>query len=101
MLQILVSDFEIFYPRTSREFGWGFAWSEGLRELAQTVASKSKAETGEEKSRMLVVENNGEMASYLLWFAPKYQQFLDGRWARSASVLGNYKNLINKIAWNK
>jgi hypothetical protein len=85
-------------PRTSREFGWGFAWSEGLRELAQTVASKSKAETGEEKSRMLVVENNGEMASYLLWFAPKYQQFLDGRWARSASVLGNYKSLINKMS---
>lgn len=81
--------------RTSREFGWGFVWSEGLRDLAKQVADRggvlAKPVPLPERDRMLVVENGGEMASYLIWFAPQYSQFLDARWSRSASVLADYR----------
>ena len=81
--------------RTSREFGWGFVWSEGLRDLAKEVAERggiqAKTPALADKERMLVIENSGEMASYLVWFAPQYAQFLDARWARSAAVLADYR----------
>ena len=83
--------------KTSREFGWGFVWAEGMRDLAKEVAVRGgqieKALPLVEREKMLVVENGGEMASYLIWFAPKYSQFLDGRWSRSARVLADYRKL--------
>lgn len=88
--------------RTSREFGWGFVWSEGLRDLAQSVALKAadgaKTVPLEQRERMLVVENGGEMAGYLLWFAPDYAQFLDARWSRCAPVLADYKSTCAKLS---
>lgn len=85
--------------RSSREFGWGFAWSDGLRDFARSVAIKN-SNPDQQDLRMLVVESGTEMASYLIWFNPEYRQFMDSRWSRCSSLTKSYRETVQNLAFS-